>query len=234
LYGLSILGRSRLPELEDNWSLIPFIDRQGVEHTVKFRTLDHIQVGFILGLTPLGYGALLPYESIYILPEGKKNPMIIKVIMDKLYGMKWRPTLTTWAYSNYNRPEEMINPHVSDKTAQYDLLQTQRRMIETWVYESLPPEELSLTRVRWYQNAVLQAIGWKAKRHKWGYKAWRYMTEEQFREWWLNHWEAQGLNRATLQALYEGMKIWVEPVRNAKLKLGAKVKQARKRLALTL
>jgi len=232
--GLSILGRSRLPELKDNWSLIPFIDREGVEHTVKFRTLDHIQVGFILGLTPLGYGVLLPYESIYLLPEGKKNPPIIKVLMDKLYGMKWRHTLTTWAYPNYNRPEEMINRHKSDKTAQYDLLQTQRRIIESWTHERIPPQERNLIRIRMYQNAVLQAIGWKAKRHKWGYKAWQHMTEEQFREWWLTHWEAQGLNKATLQALYEGMKIWIEPLRNAKLKLGARVKQARKRLALSL
>jgi len=47
---------------------------------VKFRTLDHLQLGFILGVTPLGYGLLLPRESIYQLPGGKENPPIIDVI----------------------------------------------------------------------------------------------------------------------------------------------------------
>jgi len=232
--GLSILGRSRLPEMQGDYSIIPFIDREGRVYDIKFRTLDHLQIGFILGITPLGYGVLLPKESIYRLIEGKKNPPIIKVLMDKLMGMKYRITLSTWAYPNYNRPEEMINRHKSDKTAQYDLLQTQRRIIENWVHERIPPQERNLLRIRMYQNAVLQAVGWKAKRHKWGYDAWRHMTETDFREWWLSHWEAKGLSKATLQALYEGMEIWVEPLRNAKLRLGNKVNQARKRLALAL
>jgi len=231
--GLSILGRSSLSTMEGEYAVIPFLDVQGDLHDLKFRTLDHLQLGFILGVTPIGYGLLLPKESIYKLPEGKKNPPIIKIMMEKIYGMIHRLTLSTWAYSNYNRPEEMVNYHKSDKAGQYDLLQTQRRMIENWVHERIPPEERNLLRIRMYQNAVLQAVAWKAKRHKWGYNAWRHMTEADFREWWLNHWEAKGLYKATLQAIYEGMKIWLEPLRNAKLKLGNKVKQARKRLALT-
>jgi len=232
--GLGMLGRSRLSEMEGDYAKIPFLDAQGYIHDLKFRTLDHLQLGFILGVTPLGYGLLLPKESIYKLPEGKKNPSIIRVMTEKIRGIIHRLTLSTWGYSNYNKPEEMIDYHKSDKANQYDLLQSQRRFIENWVYTRIPPAEANPVKIRQYQNAVLQAISFKAKRHKWGFQSWKHMTEEQFRDWWLDYWTHQGLSKETLYNLYEGMRLWLKRLREDKLKLGEKVKQARKRLALSV
>ncbi|RLI87296.1 MAG: hypothetical protein DRP01_02255 [Archaeoglobales archaeon] len=232
--GLGVLGLSRLPEMDGEYSKVPFMDAQDRIHDLKFRTLDHLQLGFILGVTPLGYGLLLPKNSIYKLKEGKKNPPVIEVLTNKISGIINRLTLSTWAYSNYNRPEEMLNYHKSDKADQYDLLQTQRRFIENWVHARIPPDEANPVRIRQYQNAVLQCVCWRAKRHRWGFKSWESMTEDQFKEWWLDYWTRQGLSRETLNDLYGGMSLWVERARENKLVLGRKVQQIRKRLALSV
>jgi hypothetical protein len=128
----------------------------------------------------------------------------------------------------------MIDYHKSDKANQYDLLQSQRRFIENWVYARIPSDEANPTRIRHYQNAVLQAVCWRAKRHAWGFDSWKYMTEDQFKEWWLNYWSTQGLSKDTLNNLYEGMSPWLKNIRENKLYLGKKVQETRKRLALSV
>lgn len=229
--GLSLLGYSKLSKKEEDYAIVPFMDARGNICEVRFRTLDHLQMGFILGITPLGYGILLPKESIYNLQEGKKNPSFLKVLDQKIRGMIGRITLTTWSYTNYHKVEEMRDVHKSDKANQYALLQTLRRHIEEWVRNKLPIGEFDAVTVRAYQNAVLQLISWKAKRHKWGFQGWEAMNDEQFRDWWFEHWERQGLNKTTLQSLYEGVRPWLKAIREYKLNIGERVKQIRKRLA---
>ena len=230
--GLSLLGYSKLSEKEGDYAKIPFMDARGNIYTVKFKTLDHLQMGFILGITPLGYGLLLPKESIYNLPEGKKNPTFLKVLDQKVRGIIGRLTLSTWAYTNYHKPEEMRDVHRSDKANQYALLQTLRRHIEEWVRNKLPVGVVDAVTVRAYQNAVLQLITWKAKRHRWGFLGWEAMTDEQFKDWWLQYWERQGLNKTILQSLYEGVEPWLKATREYKLQIGKKIKQTRQRLVL--
>jgi hypothetical protein len=229
--GLSILGRSKLTETDGEWGVVPVRTAKGEIYSLHFRTLDHLQMGFILGVTPLGYGILLPKESIYKLPDGKKNPPIIQAMVKKIKGIINRLPLTTFGYSNYNKPEEMLNYHKSEKTNQYHLLMTQRRIIEEWVKKQIPPEEANPVRIRQYQNAVLQAVAWRAKRHKWGYDSWKYMTEEQFKEWWKLHWKGQNLNETVLDKLYSGMEVWLKRIREEKVSLGEKVKKTRIQLS---
>jgi hypothetical protein len=231
--GLSVLGKSTLSEVENGLAKVPFINAKGEVGTMKFSTLDHLQIGFILGLTPLGFGVLLPKNTIYVMPDGYKNPPFLDIMVKKIKGMKDRLTLTPWAYGNYNKPEEMRDYHKSERTNQYNLLQTQRRMIEDWTAKQIPSEEANNVRIRQYQSAVLQAVGWRAKRHKWGYKAWEAMTEEQFKQWWKQHWKGQGLNEETLESLYTRMEVWLKQIREEKVSLGEKVKQTRLKLALS-
>jgi len=134
--------------------------------------------------------------------------------------------------SNYNKPEEMLDYHKSQRTNQYDYLQTQRTMVENWVAQRIPKEEVNPVRLRQYQNAVLQAICFRAKRHRWGFGGWKAMTEDQFREWWIDYWADQGLTRDVLIKLYDDMSVWLQPLRDAKLYAGEKIKQIRRRLAL--
>ena len=230
--GLGVLGKTKLPEMKDGWAVIPVKTFDNKVYNVKFRTLDHLQIGFILGVTPLGYGYLLPKEGIYKLPEGKKNPPIVDMVTWKARKVSRSIGVTPWAYANYNKIDEMTDWHSSERTAQYSQLMTDRRFIEDWVEKQIPSEEANPIKIRQYKNAILQLISWRAKRHVWGYEGWKAMTEEQFKTWWLDNWKQQGLNEATLIKLYEGLKPWLQTLRQRKLDLGEKVKKIRKKLAL--
>jgi len=232
ILGLSLLGKSRLTHVENGLTQVTYEDAKGNLVNVKIATLDHIQFGFILGLSPLGYGLLLPKTSVYKLPEDKKNPPIVTVICNKIIGMKNRLAYLAWAFSNYNKPEEMQDPHTSEKVQCYLEWHYLRRQIEEWTLRQLGEEAKDPMRIRQYQNAILQLISWRAKRHKWGYELFKKMTEEQFFYWWVEYWKSQGLNETTLKTLYEGFKIWLNPIREKKLYLGMKTQLSRQRLAL--
>jgi len=232
--GLSLLGRSTLTEVKGGWGAVPIKTAKGEVRELRFRTLDHLQMGFVLGVTPLGYGLLLPKESIYALPEGKRNPPVVKVMVEKIRGIVDRAPLFAFAHSNYNKAEEMADWHRSMRTDQYHALMSLRETVEDWVAKQVPSDEANPIRIRHYQNAVLQAISWRAMRHSWGFKAWEAMTEAQFKEWWKQYWKGQGLSEAVLDALYSRMEVWLSSLRREKVSLGAKAREERRRLALLL
>jgi len=231
ILGLGVLGYSKLSKKVNDWVVVPIEDIEGHKYDLKFTTLDQLQMGFILGITPLGYGLLLPKKSIYHLPEGKKSPPAIRFVADKIKRISHKLVYLTWAYSNYNRVDEMRDFHKSERTFQYDSLQMQRRVIERWVAGQIPPEEANPVKIRQYQNAVLQAISWRAKRHKWGFEVWRTMTEKEFKGWWKDYWKGEGLNPTLLDILYTGMEVWLKRIREEKVNLGKRVKEIRRRLA---
>jgi hypothetical protein len=230
--GLSVLGVSRLTQTQDGWGVIPTKTADGRIVDIKFRTLDHLQMGFILGVTPLGYGYLLPEETIYKLPNEKENPPIVDVVVKRAQKISRSVGLTGVAYANYNKPDEMIDFHKSERTAQYNQLMTDREFLESLVETRIPPDEANTVKMRQYKNAVLQLISWREKRHAWGYNGWEAMTEEQFKGWWLGNWKQQGLNETTLLNLYEGVIKWIPMLRQRKRDIGEKVKEVRRRLAL--
>jgi hypothetical protein len=230
--GLSVLGVSQLTETDDDLGVIPIKTAKGEVGYLHFRTLDHLQLGFILGITPLGYGLLLPKQTMYKLPEGRKNPPVIDAMLKKIRGIIQRLPLSTFAYTNYQRGDELTNYLNNQRTDQYHALMSQRNIIEDWVDKQIPPEEANPIRNRQYKNAVLQAISWRAKRHSWGYDSWKYLSEDEFKEWWMRHWKEQGLNETTLKTLYEGLEKWLKVLRQRKLDLGEKIRRTRWALAL--
>mgnify|MGYP000092830456 CR=1 FL=1 len=232
ILGLAVLGRSRLTDMSDGYALIPYIDSKGRSMNVKVRTLDHIQLGFILGLIPLGYGLLMPHESIYRQPEGKKNPPILDISRMRIDSMKRNLLYTSLAYANYNRPEESIDVHKSDRTTQYDNLQSLRRHIEAWVSGRIPAEEANAVKIRQYQNAMLQAIGYRTKRHEWGFNVFKGMTDDEFRRWWVDNWSKQGLNADVLNRLYDDARIWLSSAIKHRKSIGETVKRIRRRMSL--
>jgi hypothetical protein len=230
--GLSVLGRSPLSRTENGWAVVPTKTSDGNVYDVKFRTLDHLQYGFILGVSYLGYGVLMPEESAYKMPNPRTNPPTLDLIVEKARRITRNLGVTPFAYANYNRPEEMADYHKSERAAQYHLLMAQREFLEDWVEKRVPPDEANPVRLRQYKNAVLQLISWKAKAHAWGFGGFEAMDEEQFKAWWLDNWKSQGLRESTLLQLYEGIKPWLQTLRRRKLDIGRRVRETRKRLAL--
>ncbi|MEM2259998.1 MAG: hypothetical protein QXY65_02910 [Candidatus Methanomethylicaceae archaeon] len=233
ILGLSPLGTGILNGNKDEGAITPFVDYEGRYWEIKFQTLEQLQFGFILGITPLGWGILTPKQTMYYQKDGKENPEILKLVENKTRGVINRLPYLSWAYSNYNKPREMLNYHESEKTSQYDILQKQRRVIEEWVYNNLPEGERNALLVREYQNAILQYIAWKSKRHKWGFKPFADTDEEKYKEWWVAHWVGQGLKEDVLNKLYDGIKTLIPSLRENKVNLGETVKLSRKRLAFS-
>lgn len=230
--GLAVLGVSPLSSVENGKVTVPVVLPSGEVVDVRFRRMEDAQLGFILGVTPLGLGMLVSERGVYKLPDGKRNPPSINLLFEKCKGIFSRLSLTPFAYGNYNRASEMADPHRSDRTTQYHELQTQRKMIEAWVERMLPAEEKNPVKLRAYKNAVLQLVGWRAKRHRWGFEGWESMVEWDFREWWLGYWGQQGLNRSVLSSLYEGAR-WLRSLRERKKELGRKLSRVRRRLTLS-
>jgi len=229
--GLSVLGRSRLCRVDGGLGVIPMVRADGRVGEVKFRALEHLLFGFILGVTPLGYGLLMPRSGVLRNPGGKGNPRLFEAVKDKIDGVRDRHTLTCLAYSNYNRPDEMADYHRSERTHQYHYLQTIRRMIEEWVDAQIGGIVSEPFKVRQYKNAVLQAAFWKAKRHRWGFQAFKYLSEEQWRELWKRLWVGQGLDPELLDKLYDGMEKWVEAIRRERIEAGERVGERRRIMA---
>lgn len=230
--GLSLLGTGRL-----NWTgdgaIIPYVTPEGEIKQVKYWTLENLMFGFILGITPLGYGVLTPRKTMFEMEDNKKNPEILSFMLNKARGVINRHTLTTWAYTNYNKPEEMTNFHKSEKVAMHDLIQTQRRVIENMVEESIANIVKNQVLLRQYKNAVLQAIAWKSKRHKWGFKPFKDTPEQQFKEWWIEHWKGMGLNETILNQLYDRLLPILDRIRETKVSVGESVRKKRRMLAFS-
>lgn len=231
--GLSLLGSGRLNGTPDGGAVIPFITPEGEIKEVKYWTLENLMFGFILGITPLGYGVLTPKTPMFKMEEGKKNPEILDFIMNKARKSINRLTLTTWAYSNYNKPEEMVNFHKSEKTDYWASIQYIRTFIENLVYNAIAHIVKNPVLIRQYQNAVLQAVAWKSKRHHWGFKPFRDTPEKDFKEWWVLHWKEMGLDEALLRDLYDRIEPYIEHWRQVKYDTGARLRTIRRRRAFS-
>jgi hypothetical protein len=125
----------------------------------------------------------------------------------------------------------MANYHKSERTNQYHYLQTIRRTIEEWVDAQIRDIVSEPFKLRQYKNAVLQAIFYRAKRHRWGWQGFQALTEEQWKELWKNLWVRNGLDPAILDKLYANMTPFIEAVRRERIEEGEKVKRTRTTMA---
>jgi len=71
--GFGILGVSRLSERVDNYAVFSTVTYRGDFVEVRYGKLSDLHAGFILGLTPLGFGLLLPRIFVYC-GEEKRPP----------------------------------------------------------------------------------------------------------------------------------------------------------------
>jgi len=233
--GYNVLGVSKLSRKEGDYYLIDVITYRGDTVTVRFRSLQELLWGFILGVTPLGYGLLLPREEIFKKRLSPRRGIEVRVLPEFVHWryrrLLGRMFATPLAYSNYQRFKEMYDYHASDRTGVFGELTADKYFIESVVASILDRYDVDKVRQVAYRKAVLQLIGYVKKRHRWGYKIFRYMDEETFKKWWIEHWVRQGLNKAILEELYERCRIWLKPMRRKWEELGKKVKRLRYQLA---
>lgn len=234
ILGYGVLGRSRLGKRVENQEQaeMTMITYELEVQQWRGNTLDHAQYSLVLGLVPLGFGFLTPRNTVYKKPvrSGQYLPLT-RYIYDRgtgnIYKMSWNP----FSFGNYNRPDEQQDYRRSERADQYMTLQLIRYQIERIVDPLIRQYETNPVKIRMYKSAALQLVSLPAKRHRWGYEAFKVMTEQELVEWWKQHWASQGLNSELLEAIYERLKRWLPEWRRIKLKLGTRVKETRYQLA---
>ena len=196
--GYGILGYSKLSPHGSDEAVVSMVDYRGNQVDVRFRSLDHVHHSMILGITPLGYGYLGSQETVYREP----SPPCAKWSSDLAVNTINRYPATPWALGNYSRPEEMRDWLKSERADQHQSLGLLRLMLEHMVENLLEPEGLPVTVLRQYKNAVNHLLAAWSKRHAWGYSPLRSAGLEELRDWWLDYWGRQGLNRSLLEKIF--------------------------------
>jgi len=206
-------------------------DYTGIPRVVEYEKLHDIQMGFILDISYLNEGYLLPKNFRYRVTVVGVTPYFIMFQDKRVRDLISRFRATHIGFINYQRIEEMMDWHKSERAEQYGELQRIRYTIDSMVTNILKDKDVDAFRLNLYKRAVNQLIGHKKKRHKWGYDGWKAMTEEEFKNWWIEHWVRQGLNRDLLNLLYERLIKVCQYLRDESEKLGERLKRTRERLA---
>lgn len=234
----NLLNYSKLARRGSHSATFPVITWRGEEHDVEFTKFDELNCGLILNVTPLNLGLLLPRELIF-----KPGPRALAVtgtppaawfIDWKVRQQIYRYRATGVGFGNYQRPDETTAYYRSERADQYHLLRLFFYHLDSLVDAILEGEDVDVFRLNLYRRAAAMLIGHKKKRHRWGYAAFRDMTEEEFKQWWLDYWAKQGLNTSLLEKIYERVGKWLPSLRSGLEELGERVRRRRLQLAQAL
>ncbi len=238
--GYGLLGKSKLCASvthSPQFGVVPFIDFDGNYREAMVTNLSQIQWGFILGVSALGYGVLAPAEDMYMNPPTEVapgvfepgSPEIVKCICEKVDRFRRRAMLTPLAFTNYVTGDEAADYTKCERTEVWGELMATRYSIELEIdgllRNTMP--YLDPFERRKYISAALQLLGHRAKRHEWGYKPFEAMTDEEFKNWWIGLWQAQGLKPEILNTIYETVKTWLPQLLRKKLELGQRLRLQR-------
>ncbi len=217
----------------ETYGVVPFIDADGNYREAEVLTLDDMQFGCILDVTTLDYCYLMPDRSIYVSGApalgAASDPSVWQGIDDKINNFKGRYMLTSAALSNYNRGDEAADHTRSERTNVWGELMAGRYNIERMVQNTLSQLAPSLDpmRARAYVTAVLQLIGYRGKRHEWGFGAFKAMSQDELKSWWVQYWSAQGLDANVLGQLFDRLAPYLDAYVKKKVEMGASVRLKR-------
>ena len=231
ILGYGILGISKLSPQGKYSSKVPVFTWKREYFEANYAKLAELQAGFILGITPLGLGLLMPRERFYKGTKIGTTPPWIWLVDWKGRRALNRFRATPPGIANYQKTDEMLDYHRSERVDQWHELQTIRYAVDSLVTELLKDKGIGAFELNLYRRAANQLIGHRKKRHRWGFGAFRSMSEEEFKEWWLGYWERQGLKREYLELIYERLSRVLPCLRDRAQELGERLKRVRYRVA---
>jgi hypothetical protein len=202
-----------------------YVNLDGEVESVEINTLTDLQFGFILDFSMLDIDYLCEEEDMY----KDDAPVIIPGSDEKLRNLRDRIMITAPAFSNYVRGDEAVDHYKCERTNIWGELMAMRYIAESEVDQIISKEVQGINEFekRKYITAVLQLIGHVGKRHRWGYKVFKLMSEDELKRWWIDYWVSQGLDQKVLDKLFESMKIWLPDFVYKKVSLGRKLRLER-------
>lgn len=230
--GYNLLGYSPLAKRGSDATLVPVVTWRGEEVEAHVRLWQEVNMGFILGVTPLGMGMLTPPEDVYEYVTDKLTPYITAFVDWKTRKQIERFPATPAAFGNYQRPDEALSPWGNDRLEHWAETRALADAVASIADAVAEQAGVDAFRRNLYRRAAAMLVGYRKKRHVWGYDAWRNMSEEEFKAWWLAYWEKQGLNINLLNSIYDKVSVCLNQIRNRSLELGQRVKRRKYAQAL--
>lgn len=229
--GYNLLGVSPLAQHGSEAAVVPgttWRDEAVEAHVMHFQ---EVNLGFVLGVSPLGYGLATPKESLYQAPAPEADPYLLAFVDWKVRKQVERYPATPAVFANYQRPEETLSPYKNER-------------LESWAeargYAEAAAAVADAVAARYgldgfkrnmVRRAAMQLVGYRKKRHRWGYVAFERMTEEEFKEWWVTHWANQGLDKNLLYEVYNRLSVCLGNLRLRARLAGERVRRRRYALA---
>jgi hypothetical protein len=223
-YQMFILGVSQIgASLWNNENKVLFMDMDGNIKEVEINNLDDALLGFALDNTALGYGfttypdtVIRPLNKVYE-NNGKKTVPALPVLLEYLYRKVDKTVnnyfLTPIAFTNYSTVPEMTDLSKSEKMDVYATLQNYRYAVENLIESICNKHSVNQYQKRQYQMAGLQYVTRNVESHSWGKDLLLQMSDDEFTDFWLDHWERQGLNREILLEIKGEIEKWFPNLR---------------------
>jgi len=203
---------SEWAEEEDGTGKVEFETYDGEKVKIEYDNLLEAEAG---GYWDLSYwdnaywiGDEPPYNQPYKYDE-KTYKSNIDQVRDTIFTNFIRCYIYTGlGVGNYQRAWERRKYYRSSRTETYALPFSHRLRIESLVKNYVLSKDPGCPpwKIRLYQSAVLEIYGKLFGVHRWGTEMEVSMSEEEFRNYWLDKWEAEGLDRAILEGLYGTLK----------------------------
>jgi hypothetical protein len=212
-------------EPEPEIAKIEFVDIDGNIVEVGVATLTDIQYACILDISVLDDCYLFDMEDAY----ADKAPHVDEFLDQRMRLFRGRAMITAPAFSNYVTGAEATDYHLAERTTVWGELMAMRYTVEHEVEALLAREAPGLNTFdrRKYVTAVLQLLGHTGKRHRWGYRVYQLMEEPELRNWWLDYWSSQGLDRTLLEKIFDNVKTWLPRIVDVKREMGRRVRLRR-------
>jgi len=229
--GYNLLGISPLAKRGSDATVVPVVTWRGEEAEAHARLWQDVNVGFILGVTPLGYGLLLPPEDIYRYVTDKLLAPVVAFTDWKAKRQLQRFPATPAGFANYQRPDETLSPFNNERLEAWAESRSYADVV-AGVADSIAEQAgADPFRRNLYRRAAMMLLGYRKKRHQWGYDAWKNMSEDEFKDWWLEYWANQGLDKNILNQIYNNVSVCLTNLRQKSLQAGLKVKRRKYALA---
>jgi len=199
--GFNLLGYSKFaPKVEMGGKKYAKVDL-GNGKFLYLDTLDRLLWGFILGVTPLGFGRFVPAEYTVFRETAPHFARFRAMKQFSRFISPWSPLLFR------ETPERMRSVHTSRRAHKYGAGRAAARVLARRIWRMFRDR-----RDAFYVNSLVRAAFDAAFALRVGHRRsqeWKaQLSDERFKEAWMAKWAAMGLDRGDLERVWEVVVAW--------------------------
>jgi len=208
-----------------NWSpethsgAVEFVTYDLTTESVEYEQLFDAQGGGTWDYTCWDYSFWSPDVPAYRMDEEKLKAYFDTYRDYVVQGFRNRYLATALAAANYQTAPER-QTWSSERTETYAVPASQRYRIESIVENIVKSKipDVDAFRLRLYKSAALDIYGSLYGVHQWGSEMQRAMTADEYKQYWVDKWSADGLDPGVLSAIWDNVKPVIDILGNVHVK----------------